>query len=231
LAEYLLGKGADPNAADAYGRAALFAAIDLRNFNHEKYGDLPTDGKDPIHLIRALLQKRADPNARTETVPVHGLMQFDASWVNFDGQTPFVRAALSGDIEVMRLLLEFGANPNISTKQGTTALMAASGINWIPGQTFSHPESEYVDAVKLCLERGADVNASNSLGFTAMHGAANRGWESVIKILAEHGAKVDVKDKEGRTPMTFAQGIFLAVRPPEAKPKAIALLRELEAQH
>jgi len=230
LASYLLERGADPNTADAYGRAALFAAIDLRNFNHDKYGDLPTDGKDPMDLIKTLLKKGANPNTRTDTVPVHGLMQFDASWVNFDGQSPFVRAALSGDIEVMRLLLEFGANPNVSTTQGTTALMAASGINWIPGQTFSHSEDDYVQAVNLCLDRGADVNASNSLGLTAMHGAANRGWESVIKILADQGAKLDPKDKEGRTPMTYAQGIFLAVRPPEAKPKAMALLKQLMAE-
>jgi len=227
LATYLLDKGADPNAADAYGRAALFAAIDLRNFNHEKYGDLPTDGRDPMELIKALIEKGADVNAKTDTVPVHGLMQFDGSWVNFDGQTSFVRAALSGDIAVMRLLLEHGANPNIATTQGTTALMAASGINWIPGQTFSHDEAEYIEAVKLCLDHGADVNATNSLDMTAMHGAANRGWTSIIQILADHGAKLDVKDSGGRTPMIFAQGIFLAIRPPEAKPQAIALLKKL----
>jgi ankyrin repeat protein len=227
LATELLEKGADPNAADDYHRAALFAAIDLRNFNHEKYTDLPTDGRDPLDLIKALLKKGADPNAKTDTVPVHGLMQFDASWVNFDGQTPFVRAALSGDIEVMRLLLESGADPKIGTTYGTTSLMAAAGINWIPGQTYSHSEADYVEAVKLCLERGVDVNASNSLGFAAMHGAANRGWESVIQILADHGAKLEVKDQVGRTPMTFAEGIFLAVRPPVAKPNAIALLKQL----
>ena len=227
IATELLEKGADPNAADDYHRAALFAAIDLRNFNHDKYGDLPTDGRDPLDLIKALLKKGADPNLRTNTVPVHGLMQFDASWVNFDGETPFVRAALSGDIEVMRLLLANGADPNIATTQGTTALMAASGINWIPAQTYSHSEADYVEAVKLCLERGADVNAANSLGLTAMHGAANRGWVSVMQILADHGGKADAKDKEGRTPMTFAKGIFLAVRPPVAKPEAMALLEKL----
>jgi ankyrin repeat protein len=227
LATELLARGADPNAADDYHRAALYAAIDLRNFNHEKYGDLPTDGRDPLDLIKALLQKGADPNRRTDTVPVHGLMQFDASWVNFDGQTPFVRAALSGDIEVMRLLLASGADPNIATTQGTTALAAASGINWIPGQTYSHTEAEYIEAVKLCLERGAPVNAANSLGLTAMHGAANRGWTSVMQILADHGAQLDVKDNAGRTPMIFAQGIFLAVRPPVAKPEAMALLKQL----
>ena len=56
LATELLERGADPNAADDYHRAALFAAIDLRNFNHEKYGDLPTDGRDPMDLIKALLK-------------------------------------------------------------------------------------------------------------------------------------------------------------------------------
>jgi len=227
IATELLGRGANPNAADDYHRAALFAAIDLRNFNHDKYGDLPTDGRDPLDLIKALLKKDANPNLKTDTVPVHGLMQFDASWVNFDGETPFVRAALSGDIEVMRLLLENGADPNIATTQGSTALMAAAGINWIPGQTYTRSEADYVEAVKLCLERGAPVNASNSLGLTAMHGAANRGWTSIMQILADHGAVVDAKDKEGRTPMVFAKGIFLAVRPPVAKPEAMALLQKL----
>ena len=227
LAMELLEKGADPNQADDYHRAALFAAIDLRNFNHDKYPFLYDDGRDPLELIKALLAKGADPNLQTDTVPVHGLMQFDGSWVNFDGQTPFIRAALSGDIEVMRLLLQHGADPNIATAQGSTALMAASGINWIPAQTFTRSEDDYVEAVKLCLERGAPVNATNSLGLAAIHGAANRGWVPVIQILADHGAKLDVKDTAGRSPMTFAEGIFLAIRPPVAKPEAMALLKQL----
>ena len=130
----------------------------------------------------------------------------------------------------LRLLLASGADPNIATVQGTTALMAAAGINWIPGQTFTRSESDYLETVKLCLERDAPVNASNTLGLTAMHGAANRGWTSIMQILADHGAKIDAKDKEGRTPMIFAQGIFLAVRPPVAKPEAIALLQKLSGQ-
>ena len=227
LATELLERGADPNAADDYHRAALFAAIDLRNFNHDKYPFLYSDGRDPIELIKALLAKGADPNLRTDTVPVHGLMQFDGSWVNFDGQPPFIRAALSGDIEVMRLLLQHDADPNVATAQGSTALMAAAGINWIPAQTYTRAEADYVEAVKLCLERGAPVNAVNSLGLAAIHGAANRGWVPVIQILADHGAKLDVKDNAGRTPMTFAEGIFLAIRPPVAKPEAMALLKKL----
>jgi len=186
-----------------------------------------------LSLIRAIVAQGADVNARTTEIPP--LRRFlmglgDLSWVDFTGQTPFLRAALSGDVTVMKLLLEHGADPNIPTLAGSTALMAAAGINWIPGQTYSHAEADYVEAVKLCLERGAEVNAKNSLGLTAMHGAANRGWESVIQILADHGAQVDPKDNQGRTPMVFAQGIFLAVRPPEAKPKAMALLKQLMAK-
>ena len=98
LATELLERGANPNLADDYKRGALFAAIELRNFNHEKYPFLYDDGRDPLDLIKALLAKGADPNLRTDTTPVHGLMQFDGSWANFDGQTPFIRAALSGDI-------------------------------------------------------------------------------------------------------------------------------------
>jgi ankyrin repeat protein len=230
LATELLERGAKPDVADDYHRAPLFAAIELRNFNHEKYPFLYSDDRDPLELIKALLAKGADPNLRTDTTPVHGLMQFDGSWVNFDGQTPFIRAALSGDIEVMRLLLQHGADPNIATAQGSTALMAAAGINWIPAQTYTRSEADYVEAVKLCLERGADVNATNSLKLAAIHGAANRGWVPIIQILADHGARLDVADVGGRTPMTFAEGTFLAIRPPVAKPDAIALLKKLMAK-
>jgi ankyrin repeat protein len=230
IASYLLNRGANPNAIDAYKRGPLFAAIELRNFNHEKYSDLPTDGHDPLDLIKALLAKGANPNQQTNTTPVHGLMQFDGSWVNFDGQTPLIRAALSGDAEVMKLLLQYKADAKITTDGGTTSLMAAAGINWIPAQTYMHSEEEYVEAVNLCLAQGVDVNAANSMGLTAMHGAANRGWESIVQILADHGSKLDPKDKEGRTPMTYAQGIFLAIKPPEPKPKAMALLNKLMGQ-
>ena len=149
--------------------------------------------------------------------------------MNFDGETPFVRAALSGGIEVMRLLLEHGADPNIATTQGSTALMAAAGINWIPGQTLYAQRGGLCRSSQKALSGACrpPVNASNTLGLTAMHGAANRGWLSIMQMLADHGAKVNAKDKEGRTPMIFAQRVFLAVRPPVAKPEAIALLKEL----
>jgi len=180
-----------------------------------------------MDLIKALLAKGANPNAQVNTTPVRGFMQGSASWVSFDGQTAFIRAALAGDVTLMRLLLENGADPNIKTNEGSTALMAVAGVNWVVSQTYSRSEEEYLEAAKLCLERGADVNATNSQGFTALHGAANKGFDSMIKLLAAHRANLDAKDKQGRTPMTFAEGVFLAVQPPVRKPATIALLQEL----
>ena len=71
------------------------------------------------------------------------------------------------------------------------------------------------------------MNAVNSQGFTAVIGAANRGFDAMIKLLAEHGAKLEVKDKQGRSAMTFAEGVFLAVNPPVNRPATIALLKQL----
>jgi uncharacterized protein len=229
LAMFLLDKGANPNASDNfYKRTPLFAAIEARNLDYAHDSAPPTpDAKDPLDLIKALLAKGADTNTRANTIPVRGFMQVSANWANFDGQSPFLRAALAGDITVMRLLLEHGADPNINTNDGATPLAAAAGVNWVIGQTYSHSDAEFLEAAKLCIEKGNDVNAANSQGFTAMIGAANRGFDEMIKLLASHGAKLDVKDKQGRTPMSFAEGVFLAVNPAVSKPTTIALLKQL----
>jgi ankyrin repeat protein len=128
----------------------------------------------------------------------------------------------------MRLLLEKGADPNISTFAGTTALMAAAGINWVVAQTFTESPAAQIEALKLCLEKGADVNAANSMGLTPVFGAANRGADDILAFLVEHGARLDVKDKEGRTPMVWAEGVFLATNAPERKPSTIALIQKLQ---
>jgi uncharacterized protein len=229
LALRLLERGADPNAADDfYKRTPLFAAVDIRNQDYARDTAPPRpDAGDPLKLIEALLARGANPNMRTNTTPVRGFMQASANWVSFDGQTPFTRAALAGDVTVMRLLLANHADPNLTTNLGTTALMAIAGINWVVNQTFSRPDRDYIAAAKLCLELGADVNATNSQGFAPIHGAANRGFDAMIRLLVENGARLDVKDEQGRTPMDFAEGVFLALTPPTQKPGTIALLQEL----
>jgi len=87
--------------------------------------------------------------------------------------------------------------------------------------------AEYLEAAKLCIAKGNDVNAANGQGFTAMTGAANRGFNEMIQLLAANGAKLDAKDKQGRTPMSYAEGVFLAVNPAVNKPATIALLKQL----
>ena len=231
LARFLLEAGADPNIVDEYHkRPPLFAAIEMRNLNFPPETPPPhPDSGDPLELIKDLLNKGANPNFQSNTAPVRGFMQLTGSWVNFDGQTPLHRAALAGDITVMKLLLEHGADPKIKTYQGSTALMAVAGVNWVIGETYSRSDEEYLEAAKLMLDLGLDVNAVNEQGFRAIHGAANRGFDKMIQLLADNGALLDVKDSQNRTPMTFAEGVFLALQPPSRKPTTIALLEKLMA--
>ena len=144
--------------------------------------------------------------------------------------TPFLRAALSGDTAAMRLLLKHGADPNLATPAGTTPLMAAAGVNWVVAQTYTESPRALIDAVMMCLELGADVNATNSMGLTALLGAANRGSNDIIELLAKRGARLDIKDKEGRTPHRWAEGVFLAAVGAEYKPATMALLDRLMAE-
>lgn len=91
--------------------------------------------------------------------------------------------------------------------------MAAAGVNWssIKPTTKGRP---LLAAVKMCVEElHMDVNAKNSMGLQAVHGAANRGS--------------DAMDNEGRTPLNWAEGVFLATNTPEAKPTTMALIQKL----
>jgi ankyrin repeat protein len=141
--------------------------------------------------------------------------------------TPFLHAARAGDLTVMRLLLEHGADPKIATFAGTTALMAAAGLNWVFDQTYDEGPAALLEAVKLCYDLGMDVNTANSMGLTALMGAANRGSDDIIRFLVEKGARLDARDNEGRTPLTWAEGVFLATHPAKAKPSSIALIKSL----
>ncbi len=234
VAYYLMEQGADINARDWYGQTPLWAAVDLRNL--EVPGATRENGIDrdaAYGLIEALLQRGADVNARTqEYSPEHRWVTRlgSLSWVDFTGQTPFLRAALSGDVRTMQLLLQHGADANIATFEGTTPLMAAAGINWVVNQTFDEGEAALLEAVQLAHAQGNDVNAVNSMGLAAIHGAANRGSDDIIRWLAANGARLDVADAQGRTPLTWAHGVFLATHPPVDRPDTAALIETLLAQ-
>ena len=178
-----------------------------------------------------LLAKGADPNIRMKEVPpirrAFLRVTGDLSWVDMTGQTPFLRAALAGDVTVMRLLLQHKADPHIGTFSGTSPLMIAAGVNWVFSQTYDEGPAARLEAVKLCHELGMDVNQTNSMGLTALMGAANNGSDDIIRFLVEKGARLEPKDKEGRSALTWAEGVFLATHPARPKPTSIALLKEL----
>jgi ankyrin len=193
VARYLIDRGADITARDWYGRTPLWAAVETRNMDLDNGTFENSIDRAPfLELIQVLLDHGADPNARTKEVPPvrPDFLRITASlsWVDFTGQTPFIAAALAGDVTVMKLLLKHGADPNVTTFAGTTALMAAAGVNWVFDQTYDEGQPALLEAVKLCVELGLDVNAVNSMGLTAMHGAANRGSDEIIKYLASLGA-------------------------------------------
>jgi ankyrin repeat protein len=238
VARLLIERGANVNGDDFWGRTPLWAAVEYRNLDmNNNDQDSPTDnGVDRapfLPLIQLLIDKGANVNARTRELPPPRRWLYslnDVSWVDFTGQTPFLRAALSGDTTTMKLLVSRGADPNLPTLAGTTPLMAAAGVNWVVAQTYTESLQARYDAVALCLELGADVNATNSMGLTALLGAVNRGSNDIIELLVKRGARLDVKDKEGRTALRWAEGVFLAAVGAEKKPTTIALLEKLGAK-
>ncbi|MES2625988.1 MAG: ankyrin repeat domain-containing protein [Pseudomonadota bacterium] len=238
VANLLLDHGANVNVDDFYGRTPLFALVDYRNIDmNTEIQDAPKDnGVDRpaiLPTIARLIEAGADVNARTKEWPPEKKWLYtlnDVSWVDMTGQTPFIRASEAGDVEVMKLLVEHGADPHITTYEGTTALMAAAGVNWTVAQTYTVSPEASLEAVKMNVELGADVNATNSMGLTALLGAANNGGNDIIRFLASQGADLNAKDAVGRTALSWAEGVFLAAVGATQKPETIALLKELMSE-
>ncbi len=211
-AAVLIEKGADPNVADSTGTTALYSAVDMHTMGPMLSRPSPklVDRLDSADIVRMLIAKGANVNARLKRPIIgrHHTPTGDASLG--EGTTPLARAAKSNDLRLMKMLLEAGADPKLTLKDRTTVLMiAAAGGAVVGAYAVAIPvtEDSSIEAIKLCLERGVDVNAFNTNGTTALHSAVQRGGEKVVRYLAEHGAKLDMKNKQGRTPLDIALGV------------------------
>ena len=206
LSIFLVGRGANVNATDGRGYTALHYAASGRNL---------------LGLAKALLEHGADPNSQLSKGDV--------------GATPFYLAATAGNLSAMRTLANSGANPLVRTKQNNTALMAAAGVGQFDARTDAQNEGA-LEAAKLAIELGVDVNAVGENGWTALHGAAYTGSDAIIRLLVDQGAKMEVKDKFGQTPLSIAEAVITTglgdnsdVRPRQWRDSTVNLLLKLGA--
>jgi uncharacterized protein len=212
LAAMLVDKGADPNVVDGAGMGALYAAVDMNSLQWVQGRPAPilSDHLDGVDLVKRLLAKGANPNARLTGKPLK--RHHDAgSTLNFgEGTTPLIRAARTNDVAVMKALLDGGADPFITLPDRTSALMIAAGQGYggIRGEGIRIvvPTAESaIEAMTMLIDRGLDVDAFNNTGNTAMHAAVGRG-DAVVKFLASRGATLNLKNKAGFTPLDIALG-------------------------
>lgn len=186
---FLLDKDADPNAHGA-GYTALHAAV-LRG---------------ELELVKALLAHGANPNARIENgTPLRREGPDYSLPESLVGATAFLLAAKYADADIMRALSAGGADVKVMAKDGSTPLIFSAGAELRPGTNSGGvraEESHVREAVKVMIDLGADVNAANRAGNTALYLAASRGYNTVVQLLAENGAKLDVKNKRGVTPLS-----------------------------
>ena len=214
LVAFLLDRGADPNANEQ-GWTVLHQVVRQRRTNTRSFtAPVPTGAMDAIDLIKELIAQGAHVNARVWNNRMQR-KDLQRERLNYMGATPFLVAAKIGDVEVMRLLLENGADPHITNVENETALMVAAGVALFnPGEDAgSSPQhmAGRLAAVKLCVEElGQDVNALSTDNETALHGAVYLGDIPVIEYLVEQGAKLDVKNERGWTPLNIANGVAYA---------------------
>jgi ankyrin repeat protein len=210
-AAYLIDQGTDPNLAEVTGRTALYAAVDFNTMpNDNRPAPKVIDERlTALDLIEKLLDHGANVNAELKKqAPYRAKLDRGDDTMLTTGTTPFLRAAKAGDLPAMTLLLAKGADATLATRNGINPLMAAAGLGTKEeDSTGRHKiEAEAIEAIRLCLENGVDINAVDARGQAALHGAALKGYDQVVQFLADHGAKPDIKDKRGLTPLDFALG-------------------------
>jgi ankyrin repeat protein len=211
FAAFLIDAGADPNIVDKEaGMGPLYAAVDMHRLavGHGRPNPRPTGTLGAVDIVRRLLERKANPNAALKA-PIFQRQHTIGDATLGKGATPLLRAAKSGDVEMMKLLLAAGADPK-ATLSNTTALMFAAGFGWRDGSPIAPSydqgsPQEATQAIALLVDLGLDLNAANDNGDTALHVAVTgRGSPEIVRFLIAHGANLQTKNKRGQTPLAAA---------------------------
>lgn len=220
FARMLLESGADPNVVDSSGMGPLYAAVDMHTLavGHGR-GNPPAEIlARSLEVVDALLAHGADPNARLLGTIIQRQHTGGDSLLG-EGATPLLRAAKSGDVGAVRLLVGAGADPGAMMSNMTTAVMFAAGLGWRDGSPAAPSFDQGTDesalaTIDLLLELGVDLHATKENGDTALHVAVSgRGSEVIVRHLLALGADPSIQNERGQTPGDIARS-----RKPELAP-------------
>ena len=213
FAALLLEAGADPNIVDnEAGMGPLYATVDMHRLavGHGRPNPKPVGLMSGVDLVKKLLERGADPNRRLKKALLKRHHTAGDSALA-EGATPFLRAAKSGDIEMMRALVAGGADPKLTMPNTNAgALLYAAGLGWRNGSPAAPSydqgsDEEAVEAIRFLLGLGFDIHGTSEAGDTALHSAVSgRGSEAIIAFLVAQGADPEKKNKRGQTPLSLA---------------------------
>ena len=203
VASFLVDRKADVNLADAQRFTPLFFAVDRRNM--ETAPNFPwMVTQDPLPLIKKLLDAGANTNALINKTP-RARMREGSPRIVF--ATALMRAAFAADLELVKLLLSYGADPKIISSDGETMVSAAAGLGFVHGYHRGKTPAERLEVVKLFVELGNDVNQADDYGITPLMAAANMGYTPVIQYLVDQGADLGAYDLGKKNDGAFGSSI------------------------
>ncbi len=209
--DLLLDSGANPNLADASGYTSLHRVV-----RDSDYGINLATKDDVLTIVKSLLKHGANPNARlsqdkekaAEEIKNGNVQQAErrtavtVTEIVLQGATPLFLAAEVSNLDVIKALVEAGADPLIPTERGTTPLMMTAGAGTdVQRERAPEERAMALETAKFLVERGADVNAAGQYGWTALHAASYQGMNDDHRIPGQQGRERSIRrTSSGRRP-------------------------------